>query len=217
MKVLFISFLACLWQQIIYADTTAKVWNSLSYTKTYNKYSYYLESQFRVRVQNDYYEQSLNLFGLTYQNTPFMSSSLGVTVVDNGRNGMVRGVDEFRTWQQLVHSFQENNYKYLLRSRFEQRKRNDSRIWNYRIRERLFISKEFQPSLFIVAYDEVFININQPHWLPTKTLDQNRLSIGLNQAASKALTLGVGYIYQIITSHPRQTGHIASFNMQYMD
>jgi len=217
MKGLLIICLACFLQEALYADTTAKVWNSLSYTKTSGKYSYYLESQLRIRARNDFYEQSLNLISLAYQSSATLSTAIGLTGVDHGRNGNSRGVDEYRTWQQLTHNSQVNQYQYFLRSRFEQRKRNDSRIWNYRIRERLFISKSFRPSFFFVVYDEIFININQPHWLATKTFDQNRLSIGLNQAASKTITLGVAYIYQIITSHPRQTGHIAAFNLQYLD
>ncbi|WED44358.1 DUF2490 domain-containing protein [Legionella cardiaca] len=193
-------------------QTTEKVWSTFGLNTNLGKFSYQLEPQLRVMNRQNVYDQFLNNFNGSYQLSPQLVFTLGTTYVNTWQN-QGSNLQETRLLEQV--SYTPRRYSWLsIRSRIEQRKRQDSNQLNYRLRERLTLKKRLTDSLSLVGFDEIFINLNQPDWISTKTFDQNRILISLDQQASKSLVLGAGYIYQYILSKPRQVGHIASLYAQ---
>ena len=141
-------------------------------------------------------------------NQYLMSPSIGYTLSD--RQDVWLGydlfltnkisIDEQRIWQQDQYAFVKNNKQTLtLRSRFEQRFSTDDDGVALRVRERLtwvlnnFFAKKYSPEV----YEEVFFNVNNPDWVSSKTLSQNRLFMGVSTPLNKKTALLVGYLNQV--------------------
>ncbi|MDI9818872.1 MULTISPECIES: DUF2490 domain-containing protein [unclassified Legionella] len=195
---------------LLAAQVAEKVWSTLSLNAKFGKYSYRIEPQLRLMDRPTLFEQFLTDAGGGYQLSPDWAVWLGTTSVTTRQN-FSSNMHEFRIWQQVIYTANAN---LSIRSRFEQRKFQGSSQWGYRLRERIIVKKKITDNLTILSFNELLINLNQPEWVPTNTLDQNRFLISLNQQVSQKLTLGAGYLYQYIFSTPRRVGHVISLFAQ---
>ncbi|KTC86750.1 hypothetical protein Lbru_0691 [Legionella brunensis] len=201
-------------KQLWAIQTVERVWSTLGLNTQIGKFSYQLEPQLRVIDQPNLFDQFLTNFSGGYQFSPQWNIALGTTSVTTAQNpGFSPSTQEMRLWQQVTYT-QKHFPGFMIRSRIEERKRLDASAIGYRLRERITLKKKLTDSLSLVGFEEFFININQPNWLPTQTVDQNRILISLDQAASKTLTVGAGYLYQYIFSNPRQASHVISLYAQ---
>ncbi|MFW2533108.1 MULTISPECIES: DUF2490 domain-containing protein [unclassified Legionella] len=194
-------------------QTTQKFWSTLFLNTDIDKFSYQIEPQ--VRLVNDprVLEQFLSRFSGGYNASSQWAFWLGTGWFSTAQDEDTRS-QEFRLWQDVIYNETLNSNKFFFRSRVEQRRSKGSDQWGYRFRERILISHPLTTSISLVGSNEFFINFNRPDWLSTKTIDQNRLSIGLDQQASKWLNVGAGYLNQVIFSTPIQMGHVVTFNVQ---
>ncbi len=193
----------------------AKIWNTLTININSNNYRFYLEPQLRVQDAPNPLDQFLNNIGVGYRVLPSLTVWVGTTsLIIGSLTANVPDRTEFRTWQQSVLAGKVNQYNLQLRSRLEERRRDNFSALNYRFRNRLTINRPFYKSLNWVWYDEFFINLNRPIWITSNTIEQNRFLIGINQKASKTFTVGVGYLNQYIFTKPRIIGHVASLFAQ---
>ncbi|WP_419386699.1 DUF2490 domain-containing protein [Legionella sp. 29fVS95] len=194
-------------------QTTQKFWSILGLNTNIGKFSYQIEPQ--VRLVNDprVLEQFLSRFSGGYNASSQWAFWLGTGWLSTAQDEDTKN-QEFRLWQDVIYNETLNSNKIFFRSRIEQRRSKGSDQWGYRFRERILISHPLTTSISLVGSNEFFINFNRPDWLSTKTIDQNRLSIGLDQQASKWLNVGAGYLNQVIFSTPIQMGHVITFNVQ---
>ncbi|WP_232505578.1 DUF2490 domain-containing protein [Legionella clemsonensis] len=171
-----------------------------------------IEPQLRVRDRPYLFDQFLTNFGGGYQLSPQWTLSLGGTTVTTKTN-QGPSLQESRVWEQVLFKHEQAPWL-TLRSRLEQRTLQDSNQWSYRLRERLTLKKALTDNLSLVWFDEFFINVTRADWINTKTIDQNRILISLDQQASKSLVIGAGYLYQYVFSTPRQASHVISLYAQ---
>lgn len=109
-------------------------------------------------------------------------------------------IQEQRIWEQDQYAFIKDNKQTLsLRSRFEQRYSPDDSGIALRVRERLtwvlndMIAKKYSPEV----YEEVFFNVNNPEWVSSKVLSQNRLFMGVSVPVNKKSAFLIGYLNQV--------------------
>lgn len=203
------------WTSAAQAKNPTKVWSLLTLNKVVNNVTYQIEPQLRVRTPYPLYDSLLTNAGVGYQFTEQSAIWLGGANENIGRRLNTPAKHQYRVWEQLLNNHQTNTITLSLRSRFEQRKLETNPQWNFRLRERITATKNLTKSLALVGYDEVFINLNQPDWVEQTVIHQNRLSLGLSQQASSAVTLGAGYLAQIFFTGTSRLDHVFTFNIQY--
>lgn len=196
------------------AITTGKIWDTFTFTKKNNQWLYQVEPQLRIDDQSNTFDQFLLNAGFGYQVYSKGSIWLGSTYVTTALDTS-GPLYEYRLWQQFLYTNQFKDLNFIWRSRLEERYLQHKSSEAYRFRNRFFAIHPFYRSLDFSSYYEVFINLNHPNWLATNTLDQHRLFIGLSQKASFILTVHCGYLYQVILTHPRQVGNVASLIWQF--
>jgi len=102
--------------------------------------------------------------------------------------------EEFRVWEQLILNNVYNHFNVEHRYRLEQRWVNN--VFKPRIRYRfnptyaINHSSIVPKTLFISAFDEIFIGNNNPH------LERNRYYLGMGYQFSNSFILQMGYINQ---------------------
>lgn len=197
------------------ANTNERLWSSLTLNKKSGKYSYQIEPQLRLKKKTNQYDRTMLNAGAGYSFTDQSQLWLGGTTEQIGSTPTARANYEYRFWQQMINTGSLKSLNLILRSRAELRKRGRNPQWNYRLRERLNISKNLTNSLSLVGYDEIFFNLNRPSWVAPTTIPQNRVSLGLSQLASENIRFTVGYMYQTIFDKPTSYGHVLLLNMEY--
>lgn len=131
--------------------------------------------------------------------------------------------DEHRFWQQwtAAQSYDDlpwGDLRQLHRSRFEQRwveTGNDVGLrWRQMLREQLILTDSPQWSL--IAWDELFFNLNDTDWGAKAGFDQNRafLGVGYKRCPKAPIRTEVGYLNQFVNSQGGTDGmnHILSIN-----
>ena len=129
--------------------------------------------------------------------------------------------DEHRIWQQWTATPSCGDWKFLHRSRFEQRwveTGDDVGLrWRQLARGQLVLSQ--CPQWSLVLWDEVFLNLNDTDWGARDGLDQNRAFIGLGykRCPDSPVRTEVGYLNQFINRQGGIDGmnHILSINCFY--
>lgn len=187
--------------------TREKLWPTLGLNTSIGNFYYQLEPQARLNVEPFRLDQTLTNFGGGYLFRPNLIIWLGTTWVTNQQLNLLPGKEELRLWQQAVYNTEFYPLVFTLRSRLEERRLQNFRQWNTRIRERFTLTKPLAQTIRLVIFDEIFLNFTQPIWLITRTFEQNRAYIGLDQQASPHLNVGVGYLNQYIDSRPQRRDH----------
>lgn len=116
-----------------------KVWSTLGFNTQIGNYVFQIEPQLRVRNRPYLFDQLLTNFSGGYQVSPRWTLSLGGTTVTTKTN-QGSNLQESRVWEQILLTPEQAPWL-TLRSRLEQRTREDSNQWSYRLRERLILKK----------------------------------------------------------------------------
>jgi hypothetical protein len=125
---------------------------------------------------------------------------------------------EHRIWQQTTWSHDVEQVTVALRSRLEQRfvETGDDAGLRYRHLVRAQHQLASVPRLTLVAWDEVFIHLNDTDWGADAGFDQNRLFVGFGwkQHPNCRLRTEIGYLNQAINTRtgPDRVNHILSIN-----
>lgn len=140
--------------------------------------------------------------GVSYQMTPKTSIGLGFDHVVNHPAGKEAN-DENRLWQQIAYKFDPIlGVNLSSRTRLEQRWREGGDDTAYRFRQMIRATMPLivNPKLSIVAYDELFINLNNTDWNVSRGNDQNRAFLGANWAFTPSTSIEMGYINQYVNT-----------------
>jgi len=159
----------------------------------------YMEANPRFSNDVSDFDQLILRPALGYQLTPTLSLWQGYAWIANYEPGYIQ---EHRLFQQLIYSNKFSTFKLLSRSRLEER-------WiqhaiGTSVRARTMLRGDFPlpayPTIAIVAYDEIFVNLNTIRQGPESGFDQNRFFLGINYTISPTFNVDVGYQLQVINT-----------------
>ncbi len=107
---------------------------------------------------------------------------------------------EERFWQQATYPLGEFIGGQLSgRTRLEQRTRDGSDEVGVRLRQQLRYAYRFEESPFgLVAWNEIFLGLNETPWGQPVGFDQNRLFAGVSFSPANNLRLEAGYLNQFV-------------------
>lgn len=169
----------------------------------HKKWLYELNLQDRFNARKNRDELNVVTGGVGYEYLPNLSFWLGYKWVSN--NHIIGIKQENRIWEQIIWQIiNSKSINLSSRTRLEQRKLTGQPQWGSRLREKgtlafpMIINKKLIP----VIYDEIFLNLNNPTWVKSKTLNQNRLFLGFNIISSKNTYFQIGYLNQYSFTHP---------------
>ena len=140
---------------------------------------------------------------LGYQMMPWLSVWAGYAWVPVFPDAGDR-VDEHRAWQQaiLTHTALGGAVHLQSRTRFEQRFVDD---FDTGFRVRQFVRADYRfgpkPRWGLVAWDELFIGLNDPDFAP-QGFDQNRVFLGPAFFAHERLRVEFGYLWAVLDRDP---------------
>ncbi|RUR14872.1 DUF2490 domain-containing protein [Legionella septentrionalis] len=100
-------------------------------------------------------------------------------------------------WQQGQYQLIDvEKLTFTWRSRLEERFATFGAGTALRLRNRALIqfNKLIQNKLSLIIYDEVFLNLNHPDWVSSKTLSQNRFFLGARFPVKENTSVVMGYI-----------------------
>lgn len=129
-----------------------------------------------------------------------------------------RVFDEHRTWQQVTWSEKFEPWSIGSRSRIEQRFLDIESGTGWRFRQLLSARRAIDsaPEFSLVAWDELFVNLNDTDWGARQGFDQNRLFLGFGwkPCPSRQSRVEIGYLNQHInrTGSQNLTNHLLSIN-----
>lgn len=117
---------------------------------------------------------------------------------------------EKRLWEQASWARAFGTTRLSSRTRLEQRFLNSGSETGLRLREMAKVVQPLGSIWSAVLYDEYFYNLNSTNYGATAGSDRNRLFIGPGIAASKSVTVEIGYLHQYIfgTNGPDKTDNI---------
>lgn len=198
---IYLIFLLLCYAHLAYSTTQrSRYWDSLNLSGNLlnnQRALYFLDLQARFDAQNDQFEQSISVGGIGYQWLPNLSLWLGYQ--RNSYNQLSGTKPQNAVWEQATWKIIHNNSINLSsRTRLEQRMEVEQSQWLSRLRERITLKlpKKINDHLTPVIYDELFINLNNPAWVNSRTIDQNRAFMGVDILTSKKTYLEVGYLNQ---------------------
>ena len=189
---------------------------------------YWFDGHFRLRDDTDGFNQSIVRPGFgrkVGENAALWAGYAWINTQPVDRGGLnfePDDVDEHRYWQQWTWAPSVGEYRFLHRGRFEQRTIEGS--GDVALRYRQFLRGQrilaagcaHRPEWSLVAWDEVFLNLNDADWGPRAGLDQNRVFFGLGykRTADAPVRTEVGYLNQFVNSQGGVDGmnHILSVN-----
>ena len=126
---------------------------------------------------------------------------------------------EQRVWQQFEFDRKLSTHVDVsLRSRFEYRWRNNFRGVALRDRVRAeFAFVDFNRyGIDIDIFDELFLGLSRPRWVPNKLIDQNRVFVGLVFPLGKRFSFNLGYMNLFRPRNLRSSiDHVALFGIEY--
>lgn len=178
---------------------------------------WWFDAHYRLRDDTNGFNQSIVRPGLGYKLNKNQTVWAGYGWINTSP---VAGddFDEHRIWQQWTASPSLGCWKFLHRSRFEQRlveTGDDVGLrWRQLFRGQRVINHS--PEWSLVLWDEAFFNLNDTDWGAQSGFDQNRAFIGFGYkrfAESKVRT-EIGYLNQFVDREEGADGlnHILSVN-----
>ncbi|HMS82348.1 MAG TPA: DUF2490 domain-containing protein [Nitrospira sp.] len=118
---------------------------------------------------------------------------------------------ENRIFQQAIYTHKFGDFKFMSRTRMEERWIEHAAGTALRLRQMLKLSYPLPmaPEWALVGYDEIFINLNSVDTIdevrhggkgPGAGIDQNRLFLGINKTFNQYFNVDVGYQNQMLNS-----------------
>lgn len=129
------------------------------------------------------------------------------------------GFDEHRLWQQWTYAPKLDDWRFLHRSRFEQRwveTGDDLGLrWRQMFRTQRILTQNPQWSL--IGWDEAFLHLNDTDWGASAGFDQNRafLGLGFKRRTDDRARIEIGYLNQFVRRSGASDGmnHLLSINL----
>ena len=180
-----------------------------------SKMSYLL--QFQTKFKDFSYDQNVLRAGLGYR---FKSCStwLGCGFIPSFNKKLDIFEIENRIWQRVIFNIKtKEGIKLGFRTWLEERFKKNKCCVAFRLRQRFSIKVTKDPDrIHPFIYDEIFFNLNNPDWIGQKTINQNRIFVGVEVPIKDNWSLQIGYINQI---QPKATetimNHILSVSLTY--
>lgn len=114
--------------------------------------------------------------------------------------------DENRIFQQVNYTQKFSGFKFLSRTRLEERwiEHADGTALRFRQMLKVTYPLPIDPDWALVGYDEIFINLNTVGVAtgkgPGAGIDQNRFFVGINRTFTPYLNVDIGYQNQMLNS-----------------
>lgn len=179
-------------------DSTAGTWNGLFLQGKLNSetpWGYFFEIQSRLHF-NDHGKKGDRILirpAIRYSLTKSVSLFLGTGWTPN----LSPFKNEIRHWQQVQWADTLDHFSALSRTRLEERFIENTTKTGFRFRQLLRVSKPMFTDLHVLAWDELFLNLNATSATATSGFDQNRLFLGVYfpfQNNSSTARLEAGYL-----------------------
>lgn len=181
---------------------------------------WWFDAHYRLREDTDGFNQSIIRPGLGYALDETQTVWVGYGWI-NTSPVVGNNFDEHRFWQQWTAAPSIGQWKFLHRSRFEQRWVETGDDVGLRWRQLVRGQRILQqcPEWSFVVWNEAFFNMNSTDWGARGGLDQNRAFVGLGYKRCPHLKVRteVGYLNQFIYRRGAVDGmnHILSVNFFY--
>lgn len=121
---------------------------------------------------------------------------------------------EHRIWQQAIYKLAAGGVSLQSRTRFEQRFGDGGDDVGLRLRQFVRAGRAIGDSPFgLVAWDEVFIGLNDTDWGAPRGFDQNRLFVGGWAAVAPHLRVELGYLFLYVDRDDDTVGHVLATNV----
>ncbi|MCW5823942.1 MAG: DUF2490 domain-containing protein [Cyanobacteria bacterium TGS_CYA1] len=105
---------------------------------------------------------------------------------------------EHRLWEQVLFDKDIKRFSIINRTRLEQRMFPHLADTGNRLRHMLKLEYDLNSKLYLVASDELFVNLNSVKNGPQAGIDQNRIFAGVGLRPLKRTRIEAGYQYQWI-------------------
>jgi hypothetical protein len=126
-----------------------------------------------------------------------------------------RHFEENRIFQQAIYTDKFSNFKFMARTRMEERWIDHAAGTALRFRQMLKVSYPLPmaPDWALVGYDEIFINLNSVDTYdearhgskgPGAGIDQNRFFLGVNKTFNQYFNVDLGYQNQMLNSRTKE-------------
>ncbi len=181
-----------------------------------SKLRWWLDAHYRLREDTDGFNQSILRPGLGYAFAENQALWAGYAWI---RTSPVLGpdFDEHRFWQQWTATPSWGDYRFLHRSRFEQRwleVSDDVALrWRQLFRAQRVLTSS--PEWSLIGWDEAFFHLNDTDRIRSG-FDQNRafLGVGYRRKAGAPIRTEIGYLNQFINLQGGvdRLNHILSVN-----
>ncbi len=182
-----------------------------------SKVRWWFDTHYRLRDDTDGFNQSIVRPGVGYAFADEQALWVGYGWI---RTSPILGgeFDEHRIWQQWTATPSYGDWRFLHRSRFEQRLVDTGDDTGLRWRQLARAQKILTncPQWSLVAWDEIFFNLNDTDWGARAGLDQNRafLGVGFKRRPEASGRIEIGYLNQYVNRQGSVDGmnHILSIN-----
>lgn len=196
-------------------DEDGRFWLNLNAQGAMSNQSFgwYMEVQPRWREEGEAFDTLIIRPAIFYKLNDSSSLWLGYGNVQTHPAGQSTKT-EHRLWQQYLHNFEPmHGIKLQSRTRFEQRRLEQASETGYKLRQMLRVTKAIEdaPSIYLAAWDEFFVYLNDTNWGAKQGFDQNRLFLGVGAKLNPSFVLEAGYLNQYVnTKHTNAMNHVLS-------
>ncbi|PPU68709.1 DUF2490 domain-containing protein [Xanthomonas pisi] len=156
----------------------------------------------RWREEGEQFDQLILRPAVFYRLNPKASVWMGYDTIISHPAGQPSN-RENRWWGQFQYQFDPiAEISITSRTRLEQRHREDFSDEGYRVRQmiRAVRPSGFNPKLSWVAFNELFVNLDQTTWGARRGIDQNRVFVGINWKFNAISNVDVGYLNQFVNT-----------------
>jgi len=195
-------------------EQSTKLWTSVQ-KKGYisrDKWGYLVQLHVRFGDDSPSFDSGIARLGLGYHSSKTLSFWVGYDFLSKQDVGTIKFSEEQRCWQQLSWEIPTLAPSQLIyRARLEERESTKGSGVAFRLRQKITLKKgnsRMGGTVVPFVADEIFFNLNHPEWISSKTVDQNRLFVGLDIPLGKGRTLKIGYINQFEFRDVNRMNHI---------
>lgn len=174
-----------------------QLWTPVTFdARIYRNLRGYLEINPRIGDNVTRMSQLLIRPALQYRVNEGCSLFAGYLWATTYQNGDV--LHEHRLWEQVLFDKDIKRFSIINRTRLEQRMFPHLADTGNRLRHMLKLEYDLNSKLYLVASDELFINLNSVKNGPQGGIDQNRIFAGIGVRPLKRTRVEAGYQYQWI-------------------
>lgn len=174
-----------------------QLWTPVTFdARIYRNLRGYLEINPRIGDNVTRMNQLLVRPALQYRVNEGCSLFAGYLWQTTYQNGNVN--HEHRLWEQVLFDKDIKRFSIINRTRLEQRMFPHLPDTGNRLRHMLKLEYDINPKLYLVASDELFINLNSVKNGPQAGIDQNRIFAGFGIRPIKRTRIEMGYQYQYV-------------------